>query len=958
VPRDSASARRPRIRGRLLPALVALAVCLVAVGVASATGTGIDPFGSSQVGQTVNGATLLPTNQWISPLGTRILDTKARLVSSELSPDGSDLAALGWNDFAGNLTITDVRTGKIVQQTPLATGPSGNQDTSVGPDGPLYSPDGKTLWVPQSAYLLRFAVNSDGTISTAPTATIPLCGVDPSSAQNTSCTVSPSTGGPGPKTGAWLPSGMALSPDGSKLYVALNGANTLGVINTATNQLTAQIAVGNAPRQVVLAGNGTTAYVSDEGGRPAQPGDFTNISDGTPIVSDRSTGAATTGTVSVVNLTTGKETQEIPVGLEPTALYQDGSALFVANSNDDSFSIINEASNSLAQTVHVNPVPGATVGSYANAISMVGDRTLLVSIGRDNAIAEYRYDGLTSAPAYEGLLPTDWYPVNAQPDPALGNKIVVTNDKGIGARGPASTINKGPGTAPQTGNATDHNTYDDTGSVTEFALPSPSQLTQDTHAVFTDNAWNQIPAVNGGAGDTVPSVIPRTIGGDSPIKHVFVIVKENRTYDQVLGDLGEGNGDPTDAQFGQTITPNQHALANRFGDLDNFYDEGTLSADGHNWIVQAEANDYVEKEFGAFYRSYPAQGGDALAYQRDGFLWNAAQRAGISVADFGEYANFFNVPASADNWDKWYEDSQILEGKASGPLPIPIHEYRTYSDIPSLNAIIDPYYPKFDLNVPDQYRVDIWQRAFQKSVKQNRLPGLNLMWVMTDHTAGVGTGDPDPIAEVADNDLAVGRVVDTISHSRFWKSTAIFVLEDDPQNGVDHVDGHRSVLWTISPYARPGVNDSYYSQINVVRTIEQILGIKPMNQEDQAAVPMYDAFTSTPDDAPYDALPNQVPLTLGAPGYPSADPASRVVNADVAVPGSERRIYDAWEAWSKRQHFNGKDARQDYARPALLNRLDWYATHGWTEAYPGDRQVFAPDQVPGRNIPAAFLGGG
>ncbi len=205
-----------------------------------------------------------------------------------------------------------------------------------------------------------------------------------------------------------------------------------------------------------------------------------------------------------------------------------------------------------------------------------------------------------------------------------------------------------------------------------FKMPSEGELAQDTKTVFTDNDWNNVPAINNGAGDTVPNVVPRKSGGHSPIKHIFVIVKENRTYDQVFGDLGEGNGDPELAQFGEQVTPNQHALAKRFGDLDNFYDEPTLSADGHNWIVQAEANDYIEKEFGAFYRSYPAEGGDALAYQRDGFLWNAAERAGLSVRVFGEYNRYITGPGNGGDWKEWYEDSQILEGKKKGPLPIPI----------------------------------------------------------------------------------------------------------------------------------------------------------------------------------------------------------------------------------------------------------------------------------------------
>ena len=247
--------------------------------------------------------------------------------------------------------------------------------------------------------------------------------------------------------------------------------------------------------------------------------------------------AAITGTVSEVNLKTGKEIQEIPVGLQPTALYQDGSALFVANSNDDSLSVIDEKTNRVTQTVRTNPVPGAQVGSYANAINMSDPTHVLVSIGRDNAIAVYRYQGLYRQMRFAGLIPTDWYPVQVQPDPALGaGKIVVTNDKGIGAQGPESTINKGYDTTP----ATDHNTYDDTGSVTTFTMPHDGQLSQDTQTVFTDDDWNQIKPINQGDYDTVPNVIPAHLGGSSPIKHVVVIVRENRTYDQVLGDLGRG----------------------------------------------------------------------------------------------------------------------------------------------------------------------------------------------------------------------------------------------------------------------------------------------------------------------------------------------------------------------------------------------------------------------------------
>ncbi len=894
-------------RGRLTVALAAVA-CLVGAGAATAALTGNDPFGSSEVGQQANGSVLLPTNQWITPLGTQTLVNNGRLVSSNLSPDGNTVAALSWNDFTGFLTLINVKTNTVLQQ--VGSPAVGIGDGTVAADGPYYSPDGKTLWVPQTSDILEYSVNANGTVATTPTV------------------IALPTNVP---DGEALPSGMAFSSDGTRAYVALNGANTLGVLDLTQTpaKLIDQIPVGNAPRQVVL--DGSTAYVSNEGGRPAQPGDFTNLSDGTPIVSSDITGGPTTGTVSVVDVSTDTQVKSIEVGLEPTALYQNGSALFVANSDSDSVSVIDTATNALTQTDHINPVPGASVGSYADAISMPDPTHVLIAIGRDNAIADYSYSGLTTKMQLIGLLPTAWYPVQVEPDPSLGaGEIVVTNDKGVGDFGPKSPIGEGPGTSPAPSTVTGHNTYDDTGSVTTFTLPADGQVPTYTREVFTDNAWNLIPQVNDGAYDTVPAVVPKRIdGGSSPIKHIVVIIRENRTYDQVLGDLGEGNGDPGLAQFGQKVTPNAHALAMRFGDLDNFYDEGTLSADGHNWIVQADAPDYIEKEFGAFYRSYPAQGGDALAYQRDGFLWNAAQDAGLSVRVYGEYANFLNEDQP---WTKWYEDSLILEGKASGNLPIPTTEYKTYSDIPSLNAILDPYYPKFDLDIPDQYRVDMWLQEFKHFESLGRLPNLELIWLPDDHTGG----PPYPVAQAADNDLALGRIVDTISHSKFWPSTAIFVDEDDTQNGADHIDGHRGPALVISPYSKAGVDDSYYTQLDMVRTIEQILGIPPMNQEDRAAEPMYNAFTSTANLAPYDVLPNQIPLTEGVD--PAADEA--------AVPTGERATYESWMAWMKQQHFTGAHAMEDYAKPALLNRLDWYESHNWQVAYPNDPKIYGPNQIP------------
>ncbi len=920
---------RPRRRLRSLGVAVT-SVGLVSVASGVAIAASIPPH--AKVGDKTAHGHVLPSQQTVSPLGRRTLINNGRLLSSVISPDGRHLAALSWNDFNGFLSVFDVRNGKLVQQ--VGTGTDADPkigDATVAADGPIYSPDGRTLWFSQTADILKFTVRADGTVDPKPTV-IPM----------------------GDAKDPYLPSGGVFSADGKTLYLALNNKNTVAVVDTATGRITRQIKVGVAPRQVAMVGG--TLYVSNEGGRRATSADFTNLTSGTPVVADKVTGAVNNGTLSAVDLGTG-HVATIKVGLEPTALYARGADLFVANSNDDSVSIVDTRTNTVAQTFNVNPLPGSTVGSYPNAITMPDAGHIFVSIGRDNAIAVYRYNGSAKSPVqYLGLIPTDWYPVGVQYDAALG-KVVVTNDKGIGARGLPKTISEGPDART----VTNLNTYSDTGSLTSFALPTEADLARLTHTVFVDNNWQQLlastPLSTAARAGMRPVALPSRLGAPSAIKHVFLIVKENRTYDQVLGDIDRGNGDANLTQFGGSVTPNQHALASTYGLFDNFYDEGTLSADGHNWLMQADANDYIEKEFGAFYRSYPAQGGDALAYQRDGFIWNAAQAAGKTVKAFGEYNNFFTAEQDpkAPSWSQWYQDALIMEGKAKGPLPVPVGKYTTYSDIPSLNAITDHTYPRFNTGVPDQYRTDIWLKSFRASEKTGKLANLNMLWVPDDHTSGTSGTDPYPTAAVADNDLAVGRIVDAISHSQFWKDSAVFVLEDDSQNGTDHVDGHRSTLFVASPYAKRGVvNSTYYTQLNVVKTIEQILGIAPMNQEDRAAVPMTDAFTNKPDLTPFTTRPNQIPLTYGL-----TTNTSSAKSAPAPAPSKDPRLsalQEQWRVWSKAQVKSGAIGAQDSTNPAQMNRLDWYASTKWARPYPGDPAILSPYQVPGWDRPAAEIG--
>jgi YVTN family beta-propeller protein len=576
-------------RGAVLALTVAMS--LLAGGAALAAGGAAGPFGTDTVGPVAGSQkVLLPDNQWLNPAGTRALTNNGgKMVSSTVSPDGTKLAALTWYVFTGFLSIVDLKTGKIIQT--VGTYPSFLGDGSVAADGPLYSPDGHTLWVSQATDVVRFTVKPDGTVSNPIVINLP-------------------STGPG---GGALPSGMALSSNGAKLYVALNGYNTLGVIDTATNTLVDQIPVGVAPRQVVIVGN--NAYVSNEGGIPTGNGNnhsYVNWSNDSPVIADSRTGAAMTGTVSVVDLTKQSEAQEINVGLEPSAEYvAPGGTLMVANSNSDSVSLIDTATNKVENSFQTNPVPGTSAGSDPNAIMMPDSSHIVVSIGRDNALAVYSYIGPTMPITYQGLIPTDWYPVAVSTD-ATSGQLVVTNDRASAPGGPESTISKGQGTNPATG----HNTYDDTSSLTELDWPSTlASLAGATQQVFANNDWNNLsPAAPVKHTHAAAAPVPKVLGAASKIKHVFLVIRENRTYDQVFGDVKKGNGDAADAQFGAKVTPNAHALANRFGLFDNYYDPSTLSADGHNWILQATANDYIEKEFGAFWRSYPSEGADALAY--------------------------------------------------------------------------------------------------------------------------------------------------------------------------------------------------------------------------------------------------------------------------------------------------------------------------------------------------------
>ena len=426
--------------------------------------------------------------------------------------------------------------------------------------------------------------------------------------------------------------------------------------------------------------------------------------------------------------------------------------------------------------------------------------------------------------------------------------------------------------------------------------------------------------------------------------------------DPMLGDIGKGNGDPTLTQFGEKATPNQHALAKQFGLYDNVYDVGTNSAEGHNWLMQGDNPEYSESSAGEYQRSYDTEE-DVLGHQRSGFLWTAVESAGATARNYGEYEYMEGKPSGT--WQQYYCASKsVMNGGDPAQLTAAGLKGDYGSAIPSLNAIADPQSPPFDLSIPDIYRYEIWKQDFQ----QNGPADFNMIWLSSDHTGGPA----DSEAGVADNDLATGQIVDTISHSKYWKDSAIFVLEDDSQDGADHVDGHRAPVQVISPWAQHDkVINTYYSQLSAVRTIEQILGAQPLNEKVAAATPMYDAFTAKPNYTPFTAVPNQIPLTeaITTPPACGLDTLGRTGSAaaalnkaeaqKTAVPANEQATAAAWQAWLAGQHTTGDGAVPDYANPEQMNRYTWYQAHGWTVPYPGDTKIYAPNQVPGAPLPSS-----
>jgi YVTN family beta-propeller protein len=810
--------------------------------------------GEEPVGPAPGGGWVMPTGQKVRSAG-ETLAFPGRPVDLVLGRDGKLLYV---KDNRGLLVI-DAAPWEVLQSLPFP----GKDGASM--HGLALSSDGKRLYATTAQrHLHEAAVNDQGTLAWQLAIELP---------------------GPKGKDDSHA-LGIALTADGRRAIVCLSRNNTLGIVNLDKGALVRQIPAGVAPYGIALSPDEKYAFVSNWGGRRPVPGERTAPSSDTPTLVDER-GVAASGTVMKVDLGRAAVVRETAVGLHPAGikLSPDGNTLYVANANSDTVNVVRADTLEVIQTLLVRPDPALPFGSATNALAVSADgKTLYACNGGNNAVAVI---GLDTPAAVRGYVPTGWYPGAVATD---GKHLYVANVKGEGSRTPDP---KKAG----------WNSHQHRGSISKIPLPDAARLREYTAQVQADSRVPQIlAAFEKRRSGIKPVPVPARAGEPSVFEHVVYIIKENRTYDQVFGDIKGANGDKSLCIYGADITPNFHALAREFVLLDNFYCNGVLSADGHSWAIEGNATDHLEKQFGGFTRSYTF-GDDPLAYSSTGFLWDAVLLRGLSFRNYGEYNDTKLEPKDATFREVW-DDYKKGTGKIRFIDSVAIEPLRRYTA---------PGCPGWNLTVPDQARVDYFLKEFRAAEAKGQWHNLTIVHLPQDHTSGTTPDMPTPRAYVADNDLAVGRLVEAISNSKFWPKTCIFIIEDDPQDGWDHVDGHRSVCLVLSPYTRRGqVISRFYNQTSVVHTMEQILGVPPMNQLDALAPVMDACFKLAPDLTPYRARPATVPLD-------ELNPPKKKLTG--------RALF--WAEKSLALDFSKPDAADE----DTLNRILWFAAKG-QEEYP------------------------
>ncbi len=589
------------------------------------------------------------------------------------------------------------------------------------------------------------------------------------------------------------PAGIEINDATNTMYVVTKENNSLYTIDLASKKITQTLALGAEAYTCLLSPDKSELYISLWGG-------------------DK---------ILVYNTLQNKLVDSVAVGDNPNdiCLTKNGQYMYVANANDNSVSVIDIKQRKVLETLNAALYPNSVPGSTTNSVALSADeKTLYIANADNNCLAVFNVS-TPGAGKSKGFIPVGWYPTVVR---VVGNTVFVANGKGFTSmanpygpdpydRKKQNSFQKGlkakPAEVQYIGGLFK-------GTISIFNTPTDAQLGIYSKLVYQNTPYNKTTELLAKGQPGNP--IPMKVGSPCPIKHVFYIIKENRTYDQVLGDMPEGNGDTSLCLFGEQVTPNQHALAREFVLLDNFYVDAEVSADGHNWSMGGYTNDYEEKTWPTSYGGrggdYDAEGNREIANNKGGFIWEHAKRAGVSYRTYGEFAD----------------------------------DYKP--NIPVLKNHFCPYYTSWDQTVRDTTRVGQWKRDFDSLVAVNALPGISTLRIINDHTEGLSLGRPTPKAHCADNDLAVGMFVDYLSKSPVWKESVVFVLEDDAQDGPDHVDAHRSPVYVAGGFVkRHFVDHTMYSTTSVLRTIELILGIAPMSQYDAAATPMWRCFSAKPD---------------------------------------------------------------------------------------------------------------
>ena len=653
------------------------------------------------------------------------------------------------------------------------------------------------------------------------------------------------------------PAGIALDDDRHRLYVVTKENNSLYAIDLISKKILKQLPLGAEAFTCVLSPDKTTLYISLWGG-------------------DR---------LLYVDTRTLEITRSIPVGDNPNeiCLNKKGSLLYLANANDNSVAVIDVPQHKVIETLNASLYPDAPSGSTSNGVCLSPDeKTLYVANADNNCLAVFD----VSAPGFsrsKGFIPTGWYPTQVK---VMDKRIFVANGKGFTSKanpnGPMP-VRRSEQVNYQGGDKKKPKEVEYIGGLFKGTLsiipvPEEKQLAAYSGQVYRNTPYTKEKEqlVEGEPGNP----IPMKTGSPSPIKHVFYIIKENRTYDQVLADMPGGNGDTSLLLFGKNITPNQHKVAASFVLLDNFYVDGEVSADGHNWSLGAYATDYLEKNWPTSYGgrggSYDAEGTRGVANNKNGFFWDQCKRHGVTYRTYGEFADDYKA------------------------------------NIPVLEGHFCPYYTSWDEKVRDTTRVNQWKKDFDSLLAIGKLPQFNSLRLINDHTEGMSKGRPTPFAHVADNDLAVGLFVEYLSKSPVWKESVVFIVEDDAQNGPDHVDAHRTTAYVAGGYVKRNfIDHTMYSTSSMLRTMELILGIPPMTQYDAAATPMWRCFNSAPDLSPFHSVPALVDMN------------------------EKNTALNEWQARSEKFDLTKEDAVPDLE----FNKVLWHGIKGSHIPFPGPRRA-------------------